>query len=55
MQNKTTRIEYMCSWCGQKQVRPSEMGRPQPGNCSRRPRNSAGKPQPHSWVINRKL
>ena len=52
---KFVNVEYMCRWCGGKSVRPRTAGRPLPGNCSRRPRNRLGKPQPHSWVINRKF
>jgi len=50
----STRVEYMCKYCGQKSIRTLQMGRPLPGNCSRKPKRM-GKSQPHSWVINRKM
>lgn len=40
-------VEYMCTYCGQKQHRPKSMGRPMPSRCPKRD----GKP--HRWVINR--
>ena len=46
----TKRIEYMCSCCGEKELRFVSMGKPQPGKC---PRKQGDKP--HSWVVNRKL
>lgn len=49
------KIEYMCSYCGQKTTRSATMGRPQPGSCRRKARGADGKPKPHSWVINRKF
>lgn len=50
MNQKSTRTEYMCRFCGQKHLRMNVTGRPLPGKCPRRPGN-----QPHSWVINRKF
>ena len=50
MSQKTTKIEYMCSFCGAKKQLPNSMGRPLPGKC---PRKSGDKP--HTWVINRKF
>lgn len=50
MEGKKKNIEYMCTYCGKKQVKLSAMGRPLPGTCSRR-----GKNMPHRWVINRKF
>lgn len=44
------RIEFMCSYCGKKEIRNTSMGRPLPGRCPRKPGN-----KPHSWVINRRL
>lgn len=49
------KIEYMCSYCGIKITRSKSMGRPEPGKCARKPRNSAGQMRPHTWVINRKF
>ena len=46
---KPTRVEWMCTQCGQKVVRSINSGRPMPGRCSRRD----GKP--HRWVMNRKF
>jgi len=43
-------IEYMCSYCGSKQTRGVNSGRPMPGTCRRRQNN-----QPHRWIINRKI
>lgn len=42
-------IEYQCRYCGRKESRGINAGRPQPGKC---PRKTGDKP--HSWVINRK-
>lgn len=42
-------IEYMCTYCGKKEKKSENAGRPMPGKC---PRKNGG---PHSWVINRKL
>lgn len=42
-------VEYMCTYCGTKQVRLKNFGRPQPGVCPRRIKG-----MPHRWVINRK-
>ena len=47
--DKVKRIEYMCTYCGEKVGRMPSMGRPMPGKC---PRKVGG--QPHKWVINRK-
>lgn len=44
------RIEFMCSYCGKKEIRNTSMGRPLPGRCPRKAGN-----KPHSWVINRRL
>jgi hypothetical protein len=52
---KNVNVEYMCRYCGARTVRTQTSGRPLPGNCSRRPKNSMGKYQPHSWVISRKF
>lgn len=47
-------IEYMCRFCGRKVVRGALTGKPQPGNCPRKPK-VAGRMQPHSWSVNRKF
>lgn len=41
-------IEYMCTYCGRKEIRGWNSGRPQPGVCPRR-----GGKLPHRWVQNR--
>lgn len=46
----TKRIEYMCSYCGKKELRFVSMGKPQPGKC---PRKKGDKP--HTWTVNRRL
>jgi len=55
MEKKYTRIEYKCSYCGATQMRSATSGRPDPGNCMRKPKDSSGRYKPHSWVINRKI
>lgn len=42
--------EFMCKYCGKKEIRMESMGRPKPGKCPRRNGD-----MPHSWVVNRKL
>lgn len=44
------KIEYMCRYCGTKEIKTNLQGRPMPGRC---PRKSGDKP--HSWVKNREL
>lgn len=51
---KTTAIQYMCSYCGRKEMKSPVAGRPEPGNCPRRPRTSGGY-WPHRWVINKRF
>lgn len=41
-------VEYMCTHCGRKEVRPKTGGRPMPGKCPRKEGN-----KPHTWVKNR--
>ena len=48
-------IEYKCSYCGQTETRSPAAGRPNPGNCCRKPVDKNGAYKPHSWVINRKI
>lgn len=44
------RIEYMCTYCGKKEIRNTSMGRPFPSKCPREPGN-----KPHTWTVNRHL
>ena len=48
-------IEYMCTWCGKRELRSANAGRPSPGNCSRKPKTRNGKPRPHTWIINKRI
>jgi hypothetical protein len=48
-------VEYKCSWCGRTITRSVNMGKPDPGNCMRRPKTRAGKHTPHVWTINRRF
>lgn len=50
LDNKPKNVEYMCTYCGHRQVKRVGFGRPMPGKCPRRTGN-----QPHRWVINRKF
>ena len=43
-------IEYMCRWCGKKEIKAEAFGRPLPGKC---PRKEGDKP--HTWLVNRKI
>ncbi len=47
---KPSKVEYMCSQCGRKEIRPIATGKPLPGKCPRKQGN-----KPHSWVVNRKM
>ena len=51
MERKPTHVEYICTRCGMKTMRPIGMGRPLPGTCRRAVRPNA----PHRWVSNRKV
>lgn len=44
------KIEYMCSYCGKKQIRAEHEGRPLPGKCPRKQGD-----RPHSWRKNRTI
>ena len=44
------RIEYMCGYCGKKEIRNTSMGRPLQGKCHRKKGNKK-----HTWIINRHL
>ena len=46
---KPERRAYICTWCGRKIV---SYGRPAPGNCPRKGKDSNGKSKPHTWVRN---
>lgn len=48
--SEIVKIEYMCSYCGKKEIKTSLQGRPMPGKCPRRQGD-----KPHIWRINRKL
>ena len=48
-------IEYQCTWCGVKQIRSVNQGRPSPGSCPRKPKTKTGASKPHTWVINRRF
>lgn len=48
------RVEYMCTWCGQKVTRSSALGRPSPGQCAKKGKTNDGRAKPHTWVVNRK-
>ena len=45
----------MCKWCGAKITQGAQVGRPFPGQCLRRGKDSRGMHKPHVWVINRKF
>lgn len=47
---KIKRIEYICTYCGKKEIKTSLQGRPMPGKC---PRKQGDKP--HTWRKNRDL
>lgn len=49
-----TQVQYKCSYCGTTTTRSVSAGRPNPGNCTRKPKTKDGKYKPHSWVINKK-
>ncbi|MBQ3545367.1 MAG: hypothetical protein IJA34_10350 [Lachnospiraceae bacterium] len=44
------KVEYICTYCGQKVVRSRLIGRPAPGKCIRKQGD-----KPHSWRQNRIL
>ena len=47
--------EYICTYCGKKVQKARGEGRPEPGNCPRKPKNTDGNMKPHTWRINRRL
>lgn len=46
-------IEYMCSYCGRKERKTVNSGKPQPGTCTKKGKTRDGRTQPHTWVKNR--
>ena len=46
----TKKVEYVCKYCGKREIKQANMGRPLPGKC---PRKTGDKP--HSWVVNRRF
>ena len=44
------KIEWMCVYCGKKQILTNLQGRPMPGKCPRKTDN-----KPHSWRRNREM
>lgn len=49
------KVEYMCSWCGRREIRFVIMGRPSPGSCPRKNKTRDGKMRPHTWVVSRRF
>lgn len=47
---KDMSIEYMCTYCGKRELRGDKAGRPSPGKCPRKKNGG-----PHSWVKNKKF
>jgi hypothetical protein len=41
-------VNWQCSYCGTKTT-TTKGHRPQPGNCSRKPKTKDGKYKPHTW------
>ena len=54
MPNNTV-IQYKCKYCDKTESKPANGGRPNAGNCYKRPKNRDGSWKPHSWVVNRKF
>ena len=52
---KQIRVEYICTYCGKKEIKFSTSGRPVPGICVKNGKTSDGRTHPHSWRLNRKL
>ena len=48
--DKPYHVEWMCTYCGEKKLMMSNVGRPLPGNCNKRPNKGS-----HRWVVNRRL
>lgn len=45
--------EYMCSYCGKRETKLPQFGRPEPGTCSKRGQKANGMSLPHRWIVNR--
>lgn len=43
-------IEWMCSYCGDRKIKPKTGGRPTPGKCPRKKNGG-----PHTWRMNRRI
>lgn len=41
---------WMCRYCGRRLTVNKKSGRPVPGVCSKKGKNTAGMPKPHSWI-----
>ena len=54
IKNKPKATEYICVYCGRRVLQGPMSGRPSPGNCPRKQKNSDGTMKPHTWRINRK-
>ena len=50
LSTKIKKIEYMCRYCGKKEIRTNLQGHPMPGTCPRKTGN-----KPHSWIRNREM
>lgn len=55
MLKSTNNIEYICTWCGKRITKRATSGRPEPGQCPRKPKTKDGMGKPHTWRINRKF
>jgi len=53
--DKKNAVVYQCSWCGATKTRGITMGRPEPGNCPRKPKTRDGKYKPHTWTISKRI
>lgn len=47
-------VAWVCTQCGRRLVNSRLSGRPQPGQCTAKGKDSRGKLRPHSWVIDKK-
>ena len=48
------KIEYICTYCGNRSIRLISTGRPMPGRCPAKSK-IVGKSVPHTWVKNRTM
>lgn len=51
--DRYTKVEYICTYCGERITKVAWAGQPNPGTCKRRKDAINGRNWPHSWVINR--